>query len=83
MTFGSNPLVNVTRPSSRPIRNNPSSAFEYRNLSVAGFAPSAHILTRTTSVGFPMRPAMPPAAPAQKIVQGIESFSDPVYCFAE
>lgn len=35
-----------------------------------------------TSAGFPIIPAMPPARPAHAMVQGIDSLSWPLHCFA-
>lgn len=72
------PLPNVARPSSLDTLARPSSAFEYANLSLGGFAPSAHILTSTTSAGFPTIPAIPPATPAHAIFSDMESFSCPL-----
>lgn len=81
-TLADIPLANVATPSSLPTRHNPTTAFGYPNLSAAGFAPSAHIRTSTTSVGFPTSPARPPATPAQVMVQAVERVSWPVYCRA-
>ena len=72
------PLANVATPSSLPTRYSPTSALGYANLSATGFAPSAHILTSTTSVGFPTRPARPPATPAQATVHAVERVFWPV-----
>lgn len=78
-TFGPSPFVKAPIPSSRPIRTNPFRAFGYRYRSAVGFTPSAHIRTKTTSVGFPISPASPPATPAHMIVDFDESFA-PVRC---
>ncbi len=78
-TFGARPLLKAEKPSSRHTRYKPCRAFPYTKRSAGAFAPSAHIRTSTTSVGLPIRPAIPPATPAQAMLQDVETFSWPVH----
>jgi len=77
--FADMPLPKTLTPSSRPILYNATMGFGYKNRSAGGFAPSAHIRTKTTSAGLPIIPAKPPARPAQAMVDVVDGLLPPAW----